>query len=195
MKREPAKRAAALPSKQRPETGTNDIQESLVADDISKVPAPFDVRTVKALVTLMTQHDLSEIDLRDGSQRLRLRRGTQQVMVATSAPVVAPLAAAASGTAPASENKESAAPAANKKLIDIKSQTVGTFYAAPNPGAEPFVKIGAKVTPTSVVGLIEAMKLFNEINADCNGVIVEILVENQQPVEFGQVLMRVDPAG
>ena len=92
-----------------------------------------------------------------------------------------------------SAGKDPAAPP-TKKLIEIKSQMVGTFYAAPNPDAPPFVKVGAKVTPTTVVGLIEAMKLFNEVAAECNGTLVEILVDNQQPVEFGQVLMRVDPA-
>lgn len=169
-----------------------------MADETAKSPAPFDVRTVKALVALMTQHDLSEIDLRDGTQRLRLRRGPHGQVVTAMTPLVnAPQAALA--PAPSINNREpssaAAPPAPTKKLIDIKSQTVGTFYAAPNPGAEPFVKIGSKVSPTSVVGLIEAMKLFNEITADCSGVVVEILVENQQPVEFGQVLMRVDPGG
>ena len=166
-------------------------KEPPVADEPGKGPAPFDVRTVKALVALMTQHDLSEIDLRDGAQRLRLRRGALANVVTAPAPVLPTQLA----PPPSANNRDvSSAPApAAKKLIDIKSQTVGTFYASPNPGAEPFVKIGAKVSPTSVVGLIEAMKLFNEITADCSGVVVEILVENQQPVEFGQVLMRIDP--
>jgi acetyl-CoA carboxylase biotin carboxyl carrier protein len=167
-----------------------------VADESSKMPVPFDVRTVKALVALMTQHDLSEIDLRDGTQRLRLRRGAHGQIVTAMTPIVNAPAAAIPPT-PAPNSREPTSPAASipptKKLIEIKSQTVGTFYSAPNPGAEQFVKIGAKVSPTSVVGLIEAMKLFNEITADCSGVVVEILVENQQPVEFGQVLMRVDP--
>ena len=192
MKREPAKRGSSTPPKGLPAPGKIDIQESSVADDSSKEPAPFDVRTVKALVALMTQHDLSEIDLRDGDKRVRLRRGTQATI--TTALPAAPMTAT-SAPSSAANNPPAAAAVASKKLIDIKSQTVGTFYASPNPGADPFVTIGSKVSATSVVGLIEAMKLFNEITADCNGVIVEILVDNQQPVEFGQVLMRVDPAG
>jgi acetyl-CoA carboxylase biotin carboxyl carrier protein len=157
-------------------------------------PGPFDVRTVKALVALMTQHDLSEIDLREGSQRLRLRRGTQQTIVTSTAPSWPTPASSNAAAAPApTANRDTSAPA--RKLVEIKSQTVGTFYAAANPESPPFVKLGAKVTPTTVVGLIEAMKLFNEVTADCSGTIVEILVENQQPVEFGQVLFRVDPAG
>ena len=194
MKREAAKRASSVHAKDRPESGVIDNQESPVADETSKTPGPFDVRTVKALVALMTQNDLSEIDLRDGEQRLRLRRGTQAtVMTSMAAPVMAAPQAASTPAGPSASSTTTAAP--TKKLIDIKSQTVGTFYSAATPGADPFVKVGAKVTPASVVGLIEAMKLFNEITADCNGVIVEILVDNQQPVEFGQVLMRVDPAG
>lgn len=175
-----------------------DTLESFVPDEpakstaksAAKAPAPFDVRTVEALVNLMTQHDLSEIDLRDGVQRLRLRRGAAPAFVTGPLPQQV---SAAPPVAPPSNNQASGSFA--KKLIDIKSQTVGTFYASPNPGADPFVKVGSKVAAQSVVGLIEAMKLFNEIAAECTGVVVEILVENQQPVEFGQVLMRVDPAG
>jgi acetyl-CoA carboxylase biotin carboxyl carrier protein len=162
----------------------------------AKAPAPFDVRTVEALVALMTEHDLSEIDLRDGIQRLRLRRGAAPAVITGATPqFVSPPTMAPPSAAPASNNQAAAAPTSAKKLIDIKSPSVGTFYAAPNPEAEPFVKIGSKVTPNSVVGMFEAMKLFNEIPAECTGTIVEILIENQQSVEFGQVLMRVDPAG
>jgi acetyl-CoA carboxylase biotin carboxyl carrier protein len=168
-----------------------------VPEEPSKTtPGPFDVRTVKALVALMTQHDLSEIDLREGPQRLRLRRGTQQTIVTNAVPSLpAPSPAPAAAPTPSANRDTAAAPAPSKKLVEIKSQTVGTFYAAANPDSPPFVKLGAKVTPTTVVGLIEAMKLFNEVAAECSGTIVEILVENQQAVEFGQVLFRVDPAG
>ena len=155
-----------------------------MADDLSK-PSPFDVRTVKALVALMTQNDLNEIDLRDGVQRLRLRRGAKQVVVA--APLPAPLTANPAAAPP------SAKPA--RQLLDIKSETVGTFYAAPNPESPPFVKVGSKVTPTTVVCIIEAMKLMNNIEAGVAGAIAEILVNNQDPVEFGQILFRVDPHG
>lgn len=166
-----------------------------MADDSSKEPAPFDVRTVKALVALMTQHDLSEIDLRDGDKRVRLRRGTHATMTTAMQPPPMAAPGASPSPPPAVNDQLAASAASSKKLIDIKSPMVGTFYASPNPGADPFVKVGSKVSSNSVVGLIEAMKLFNELNAECTGVIVEILVENQQPVEFGQVLMRVDPAG
>ncbi len=160
-----------------------------MADDASRNPGPFDLRTVKALVALMSQHDLSEIDLREGMQRICLRRGSAQ-------PVVAAVAAP-SGPAPVHPlpKNDAPPPAAAKKLIDIKSPTPGTFYAAANPESQPFVKVGARVTPSTVVCLIEAMKLFNEVTAECTGTVTEILVENQQAVEYGQVLFRVDPTG
>jgi acetyl-CoA carboxylase biotin carboxyl carrier protein len=163
-----------------------------VADDASKTPSPFDLRTIKYLVGLMSQHDLSEIDLREGELRIRLRRGAQKVLVSPSpaqpaAPPPAPVAP------PVSAPPEATPSAATLHLI--KSPTPGTFYSASSPDAEPFVQVGSRVTPSTVVCVIEAMKIFNEITADCTGVIKEIMVENQQPVEFGQVLFKVEPTG
>ncbi len=165
----------------------------MVADDASKTPSPFDPKTIKYLVGLMSQHDLSEIDLREGELRIRLRRGGREVVV-TQTPVVpmaatpppAPAPAAAPGPRPEAEK-----PA--KPTTPIKSPTPGTFYASPSPDAEAFVRVGSRVTPTTVVCIIEAMKIFNEITADCTGVVTEVMVENQQPVEYGQVLFKVDP--
>ncbi|HZT83742.1 MAG TPA: acetyl-CoA carboxylase biotin carboxyl carrier protein, partial [Gemmataceae bacterium] len=168
---------------------------SAVADDATNRPGPFDVQTVRQLVALMSRHDLSEIELSEGERRIRLRRGPRKIAVApqalAAAAAPAPARAAAAEAAPpedAAKPRKAATP-----LVEIKAPTVGTFYAAPNPDAPPFVQVGSRVTPTTVVGLIEAMKLFNEIPAECSGVIVEVLVQNQQPVEFGQVLFRVDP--
>jgi len=162
-----------------------------VADEANP-PSPFDVQTIKHLVSLMSRHDLSEIDLRDGQARLRLRRGPRRVVAPP--PAVAPAAAPAPPVpaAPAPPAREEPARPA-RALVEIKSPTPGTFYAKPNPEAEPFVRVGARVTPTTVVGLIEAMKLYNEITADCTGTLAEIAVENGQAVEWGQVLFRVDP--
>jgi acetyl-CoA carboxylase biotin carboxyl carrier protein len=166
-----------------------------VADETSKTPNPFDVRTIKYLVGLMGQHDLSEIDLRDGEHRIRLRRGAWEA-AAPPASAAAPVVTAgtvAPSLAPLPPNQEAAKP--TKPLHEIKSPTPGTFYGASSPDAEPFVQAGSRVTPTTVVCLIEAMKIFNEITADCTGVVTEVCVENQQPVEYGQVLFRVDPTG
>jgi acetyl-CoA carboxylase biotin carboxyl carrier protein len=94
--------------------------------------------------------------------------------------------------APAPPPAPAPEPKPPKQLHEIKSPTPGTFYAASSPDAEPFVRVGSRVQPDTVVCLIEAMKVFNEITADCSGVIVEVCVQNQQPVEYGQVLFRVD---
>lgn len=166
-----------------------------MADDASGVPRPFDVRTVHYLLKLMQRYELSEIDLREGDLRIRLQKGgrvqtTPAVMPVAAAPVAHVAAAPATSSAPGAN-----APGSAKKLLEIKSPTPGTFYSAANPNAEPFARVGSRVAPETVVCIIEAMKIFNEINADCTGVIAEVCVENQQPVEFGQVLFRVDPAG
>jgi acetyl-CoA carboxylase biotin carboxyl carrier protein len=169
-----------------------------VADDASKIPSPFDVRTIKDLVALMSRHDLSEIDLREGAVRIRLRRGPLGVIATTpvaASPAPTPPASTPSATPPSPAPPAEDATKTSKNLLTIKSPTPGTFYATSSPDAEPFVRVGSKVTPTTVVCLIEAMKIFNEIQAECNGTIAEILVENQQPVEYGQVLFRVEPTG
>jgi acetyl-CoA carboxylase biotin carboxyl carrier protein len=161
-----------------------------VADESRNEPGPFDVPTVRLLAALMSRHDISEIDLREGNRRVRLLRGAPPIAVA------APAAAHTSAPVAASAPTTSAPPAdkPTRKLVEIKSELVGTFYGRANPDAEPYVKVGSRVTPTTVVGLVEAMKLYNDLQAGCSGVIAEILVENQQPVEYDQVLFRVDPA-
>ena len=160
-----------------------------MADEASNNPRPFNVRTIKFLAALMSQNDLSEIDLREGDLRIRLRRGPSGTPAGAGPVLPAP---SVLGVAP--PPLAAMAPAkAEKQLVPIKSPTPGTFYAKANPDAESFVRVGARVTATTVVCIIEAMKIFNEITADCNGVVVEILAENQQPVEYGQVLFRVDP--
>jgi acetyl-CoA carboxylase biotin carboxyl carrier protein len=164
-----------------------------VTDEAGKTPSPFDVRTIKHLIALMSRHDLSEIDLREGELRIRLRRGPHGVVISPAALTPGPSPAAPATPSP------TPAPAApekpSKPLTLIKSPTPGTFYASSTPGAEPFVKVGSRVTPETVVCIIEAMKIFNEIQAECSGVITEVCVENQQPVEWGQVLFKVDPSG
>jgi acetyl-CoA carboxylase biotin carboxyl carrier protein len=165
-----------------------------VAEDSSNTPNPFDIRLIKALVSLMSRDNLSEIDLRRGEVRVRLRRGTRRPLApapeATPAPTqVAAAAVPATSVAPAEPAK------AVKESLTIKSPTPGTFYSSSNPNTDPFVRVGSRVTPTTVVCIIEAMKIFNEITADCAGVITEVLVDNQQPVEYGQVLFKVDPTG
>ena len=110
--------------------------------------------------------------------------GAQSVMVA-AAPGYVPAAPASAPAAPA--------PAVISPLLEIKSPMVGTFYKAPEPGAEAYAQVGTRVVPGQVVCIIEAMKIMNEIESEVQGVIREVCVDNAQPVEFGQVLFRVDP--
>jgi acetyl-CoA carboxylase biotin carboxyl carrier protein len=161
-----------------------------VSNNVKKT-GPFDAKTVESLILLMAEHDLSEIYLREGDQRVRLRRGG-------AAPIAAPAVVIPHGPAlpaPAAAPSEPTPSAAAKKhLLEIKSETVGLFYAQPKPGDPPYVKLGDRVTPTKPVGMIVVMKTNHELAAGVTGTIVEILVENEQAVDFGQVLFRVEPS-
>jgi acetyl-CoA carboxylase biotin carboxyl carrier protein len=148
------------------------------------------VATIKALVRLMSRHNVNEIDLRQGELRIRLVRGLRPALAADLPEALPPQPAA--GQAPARPEHPAAAPAS--PYYEIKSELVGTFYAAPEPGAEPYVRVGTRVKPGDVLCKIEAMKIFNDIQADRAGVVVEVCVQNQQPVEYGQVLFRLDPS-
>lgn len=161
-----------------------------MTNEESQSPSPFNLRTIRRLVALMSRHDLSEIDLQEGEQRIRLRRGPRDMVVASPAVSPPPVVAPPSPQSPPAR-AETAAP--TKPVVTIKSPTPGTFYASASPDAAPFVKVGSRVTPSTIVCIIEAMKIFNEIPAECSGVITEILVDNQQPVEYDQVLFKVDP--
>jgi acetyl-CoA carboxylase biotin carboxyl carrier protein len=163
-----------------------------VAEEAPNEGNPVDVETIRRLVALMSRNDLSEIDLKHGANRIRLRRGSRiktiTAPLAPAAPPVNPAPPPAAAAAPV----EAAPPA--RHLVGIKSPTVGTFYNREKPEAAPYVTRGSKVTPTTVVGLIEAMKLFNEVQAECSGTIVEVLVDNAQSVDYHTVLFRVDPS-
>lgn len=160
----------------------------------SKKSSPFDVKTVEALVALMTANDVSEIYLRDGDQHLRVRRGSDPVVVSSPHAVAPPVHHVAPAPTSAKPPADAPAPKPKSNLLEIRSETVGTFYTQAKPGEPAFVKVGDRVTPTKVVGLVEVMKTYNEIQAGCTGVIVEALVENGKYVEFNQVLFRVEPA-
>jgi acetyl-CoA carboxylase biotin carboxyl carrier protein len=151
----------------------------------------FDIRRVRRLVELMKEHDLSEIDIREGTTRIQLRRGSEPVVSVAAPRAVAAPAAAPAAPAPAAEQ----AKADETHIAVIKSPIVGTFYAAPNPESPRFVKVGDHVGPETTVCIVEAMKVFNQIPAEVSGKIVSVLVENGQPVEFGQPLYKVDTRG
>lgn len=147
---------------------------------------PFDVQTIEHLIGLMAQHDLTEIALREGERTIRLRKGGPAPVPAYPPPAHYPVAP------PPNPGTHAAEPAAGKKYHEIKSEMVGTFYSRPKPDKDDFVKVGAKVKPDATICLIEAMKIFNEIKADVAGTIAEVCVANGDPVDFGQVLFRVD---
>ncbi|MEW6251424.1 MAG: acetyl-CoA carboxylase biotin carboxyl carrier protein [Planctomycetota bacterium] len=148
----------------------------------------MDLDLIKNLIELMVTNDLSRVELREGDTRILLRRGQ---------PILAPpvLAAPPAAAPVTTSGGVHAGPAvAVEHEITIRSPMVGTFYAAPDPDSPPFVSIGSVVTPDTVVCLIEAMKVFNELKAECAGRITKVLVRNAQAVEFDQPLFAVAPA-
>ena len=154
---------------------------------------PIDIRLVKQLVALVRDNDLSEIALAVGRSRVRVRRGGLAPMqMSAPSPMMSHAPQAAGSSAPASDNGASATPPAETGTF-IKSPTVGTVYLASSPETPPFVKVGSTVQPDTTVCMVEAMKVFNEIPAGLAGTILEVLVENAAPVEFGQPLFRVKP--
>jgi acetyl-CoA carboxylase biotin carboxyl carrier protein len=154
----------------------------------------FDIDRIRKLIELMKEHDLGEIDLRHENQRIRLcGSGHGQPIIASHLPAaVAAPAAAPAPSAPA----VAAAPAADSAHIAVvKSPMVGTFYTRPNPNAKNFVEVGSSIQADTVVCIIEAMKVFNEIPSEIKGKIVEILVKNEEAVDFGRPLFKVDTRG
>lgn len=149
----------------------------------------FDVNKVRELIELMEEHDLNEVDLRQSDQRIRLRRGAE-VPVLSAAPASPAPAAPAASVAAASPSAASA-PVADDNYDLILSPTIGTFYSRPKPDAADFVKVGDKVTPDTIICLVEAMKMFNEIPAGVSGTIVEILVNSEDAVHVDMPLFRI----
>jgi len=148
------------------------------------------------LLEVLSDSDIQEFRLEGDDFRLEVRRNLPAVAVA-AAPVaaVAPAAVAqeVSHQAAAPSTPPPAVPASRSDLVDITAPMVGTFYRAPAPGEAPFVEVGTRIGVGQTVCILEAMKLMNELEAEAAGEVVEILVDNGTPVEFGQVLMRVKP--
>ncbi len=151
----------------------------------------MDLRKLKTLIDLVAESGISELEVTEENDKVRIVNKVQTVAVAApvATPVVAAPAPAPAAAAPAVEQPVAAEPA--PQGTTVTSPMVGTFYRAPNPGAEPFVKVGDHVEAGQTLGIIEAMKLLNEIEAETSGTIKEICVENAQPVEFGQPLFII----
>lgn len=165
----------------------------------------IDIRKLKELVRLMVENELTELDLHDQTETVSIKRGNEAGTVVNHQPVIyqgggAPAAAPAAmpaAAAPAPAASAPSAPAAGADdeagLVAIESPMVGTFYMKPNPDSDNFTSVGASVGPDSVVCLVEAMKVFNEIKAETSGTIAKICVNDGDAVEFGQKLFLVKP--
>ena len=149
---------------------------------------PKDLKEIKAIIDLMKKHDLSGFEIEKEGFRLKLEKAPSG-----QAAAVAPGMAAPAKAAPAGGETPSVAPKAIESIAlkDILSPMVGTFYRSASPDVPPFVDVGKTVTEDTVVCIIEAMKVMNEIKAETSGIIAEVVAENGKPVQFGQVLFRV----
>ena len=149
----------------------------------------FESDYIEKLAKIIADNGLTEISLEDGEQAITIRKDLPEVNMLASAPAAMPAAvpAAAPASSPAAEAKP-----AEAKGKAITSPMVGTFYAASSPENPPFVKVGDKVSKGQVLGIVEAMKLMNEIESEFDGTVKEILVENEQMVEFGQPMFVIE---
>jgi len=157
-------------------------------------PNVFDTDRIRRLVELMEEHDLSEVDLRESRQRIRICRGPKEAPRPAYAPPPAaqPPAPPPSPAPPLAPTATTSQAADGPNIAVIKSPMVGTFYTRPNPKAEPYVKVGDRVDTTTVVCIIEAMKVFNEIPAETRGQIVAVLAADGEAVDFEKPLFKVD---
>jgi acetyl-CoA carboxylase biotin carboxyl carrier protein len=160
----------------------------------------MDLKEIKAVIDLMTKNGLTEFELEKGDVKLRVKRGPSGEWTTTAVPIAAPVG----GTQPlpqivvappAAAAPAAAAPATTPLpgLSQIVSPMVGTFYRSPSPDSPPYIEAGQEVTEETVVCIIEAMKVMNEIKAEVSGVIVEVLAQNGKPVDFGKPLFSVRP--
>jgi len=150
----------------------------------------MNIKEIKEMINLMNENNLSELEIEKDDMRIRLKK-TANGIEGFEGPVVLQQAVGSQGSKtpgaqPSSEKNEI-------KTVEIKSPMVGTFYRAPNPEAAAYVEIGATIEPGQVICIIEAMKLMNEIKSEIKGKILEVLVDNAEPVEFGQPLFLIEP--
>jgi acetyl-CoA carboxylase biotin carboxyl carrier protein len=155
----------------------------------------IDFAFLERLLDLLHRSDAQTIEIRRWTTTIRISKsGAGNSGPPVTYHVAAPAPAAAPPVAPAPA--DAGPPAAAKAgLLEIKSPMVGTFYAQPEPGAEPYVRVGSRVSSGQTLCIIEAMKIMNPLDSEVSGVVREILIEDAQPVEFGQILFRVDPNG
>ena len=152
-------------------------------------------KELKELIEFLKEQDIAEFELERGDVKVRIKRGTPAAIAPVTLPISAPTLATAAATPPAAPPAAQSPPSKSpdEGLHQVKSPIVGTFYESPSPGSPPFVKPGDTVEAGQVLCIIEAMKLMNEIEADASGEIVKRLVNNGQPVEYGQPLFSIRP--
>ncbi len=143
-----------------------------------------DICKINQILEIMKDNDLVEVEIKHGDDKILLKRAQPQLSAAPMVGHTMPVSAAAP-----TESK----PQKDDNLIEIKSPIIGTFYAQPSPDSDPFIEVGSAVSPQTVVCILEAMKVMNEIKAETTGTIAQIMIENGQAVEFGQVMFKVRP--
>jgi acetyl-CoA carboxylase biotin carboxyl carrier protein len=155
----------------------------------------IDLRYLKKLVEMLDQSSVDSIELSsDKGVKIRISKTPQQRgAVQVSAPMAMPQMVSAPAAAPSAAPAK--AEAAKSNLLEVKSPMVGTYYGAPEPGAKPYLSVGDRISKGQILCIIEAMKIMNEIESEFDGVVKEIAAENAHPVEYGQVLFRIDPNG
>ena len=160
----------------------------------------MDLKDIKVIVDLMKKNAVSEFEMEEGDFKIKLKRESgkprkgETVVVQEAAPMILPAAAAAPAAVPvAAATPAPAAPAPAADGPEVKSPMIGTFYRKPSPDADSFVEVGSVVEPETVVCIIEAMQVMNEIKAEVKGTIAEVLLEDGKPVEYGQALFRIEP--
>lgn len=164
----------------------------------------MDLTTLRGIVELMEQHDLSHLKMDDDSGKIEIDRGPRPTAAPAPSVVFAGMPAATTAPAPAAAPAPTPAPApaaapmaaaapqpADDGATEVAAPMVGVFYAAPAPGAEPFVKVGSKVRKGDTLCIVEAMKCMNEIAAECDGEVVDICVKDGELVEYGRCLMKI----
>ena len=158
----------------------------------------MEIDQIKAIIGMMKENDLSEFSMEQDGLKIRIKRGPEGFQQFISPPAQlasapAPTLAAGNGPAAAAANGHATAKAPDANMLYVVSPMVGTFYMAAAPEAEPYIKVGQEVDEETVVCIIEAMKVMNEIKAEVKGIITEVLVDNAKPVEYGQKLYSVRP--
>ena len=150
----------------------------------------MNLKEIKEIINLMNEHGLTEIEVEKGDQKIKLKKSSisgESAVVEQQPIVQQPVAKAPTGEVEKESSKQE-----SKNLIEIKAPLVGTFYRSPSPDAASFVEVGQEIEVGEVVCIVEAMKLMNEIKSEVRGKVVDILAENADPVEFGQIMFLIE---